>query len=49
MKAILITESGKRSLPLTQIKSIAAVSQCNLLITKENGEQIQAISVEFQK
>ena len=48
MKAIVKKQKGNRVIPLRHIKSIAAVSQCNLLITKVTGEQLQAISVEFQ-
>lgn len=48
MKAIVKTQKENRVISLKHIKSISSVSQCNLLITKQTGEQITAISVEFQ-
>jgi len=47
MNIKLKTADGVRIMPSTQIKSICAVSQCNLLVTKTNGEQMTAVEIEF--
>lgn len=49
MNISLITSAGTRVLPSKAVKSISALSQCNLLVTKTNGEQIQCVSAEFEK
>lgn len=48
MKAKIITSQGTIELPIEAIKSVSAVSQCNLLVTKQTGEQLQGISLEFK-
>lgn len=47
MKAKIITSQGPIILPIEAIKSVSAVSQCNIVITKQTGEQLQGISLEF--
>lgn len=41
-------QQGTCILPITQVKSISAVSQCNIIVTKTNGEQITGILAEVQ-
>ena len=48
MNIKLKTSEGIRILPISCIKSVSALSQCNLLVTKHNGEQVQGISLEFK-
>ena len=47
MKAILITSKGQEEYPIRGIKSIAAVSQCNLLVTLVTGVQKQCSLVKY--
>ena len=49
MKAIIKTSKGKTVLPLEEISSIEGLSQCNILVIKQNRETIQGISVKFEK
>lgn len=49
MKAIIKTSKGITKLPLEDIKSIESISQCNILVIKQNRETIQGISVKFEK
>ena len=48
MKAILTTSSGDRVLPLSSIKSVSAISQSNILVTKQTGKQLQGITLKFE-
>lgn len=49
MKTKIITSQGPIILPIEAIKSVSAVSQCNILITKQTGEQLQGTYLEFIK
>lgn len=49
MKIIIKTPSGERELPIEEVKSIESLSQCNLIVIKQNRETIQGISVKFEK
>lgn len=48
MKVVIKTNSGEKVLPLEEVKSIESLSQCNLLVVKQNRETIQGISVKFK-
>ena len=48
MKAIIIKSDEHFEMDINSIKSITAISQGNLLITKHNGEQYQCIGVTFK-
>lgn len=39
----------RKELPLEAISSIEGLSQCNILVIKQNRETIQGISVKFEK
>lgn len=49
MKIIIKTTKGEKELPLEEVKSIESLSQCNLIVIKQNRETIQGISVKFEK
>ncbi len=49
MKAIIKTNSGETVLPIEAISSIEGLSQCNIIVIKQNRETIQGISVKFEK
>lgn len=49
MKAIIKTNSGETVLPIEAISSIESLSQCNLIVIKQNRETIQGISIKFEK
>ena len=49
MKLVVKTPSGEKAIPLKDVKSIEALSQCNLIVIKRNRETIQGISVKFEK
>ena len=49
MKIIIKTPKGEKELPLEEVKSIESLSQCNLIVIKQNRETIRGISVKFEK